>query len=170
MTSGIKAPRGAVLSPVQSAVGRKICMLAFLESFDKTEEVVYPTCKLNHLCFWIGWTFWQHCFESKLDFELAIPQVSLFFSLLHSLSKYIKAHFIEIVLRTAVHHALWLIMQIYSTHTLRNFLFITSHTLMHVHSCICCCSTDKRSHSEAKNESSVHMTPYLRYVFESSVG
>lgn len=40
---------------------------------------------------------------------------SQIFFLSHSLSKCIKAHFIEILLRTAVHHALWFIMQIHST-------------------------------------------------------
>lgn len=62
------------------------------------------------------------------------------------MSKYNKAHFVEIFSRTAVRHAVWLIMQIYSKISL---LVAGVKTLMYARSCISCYDMGKLTHNKS---------------------
>lgn len=145
MTSGIKAPRGAIASPVQSAEWGERCAcwpfgvlcqdrglnVKLPQSFKVYQFFLDRPNILNSILFLKWARFWA-----------CNPQISF-----HSPSKHIKAHFVGIFLRTAVRHALWLIMQIYRTHS-RFPLYNGVKTLMHAHSCIYCCFTDKVTHNK----------------------
>lgn len=120
MTSGIKAPRGAILSPEQAVVGRATCMLAFWRASSRQRNP--SSCRHMNMKLSQSWKPHQfHGLAEHFKFNI-VSKVGLIWSSqvsnLSFSSKYIGAHFVEILLRTAVHHALWvckLIMQIYST-------------------------------------------------------
>lgn len=156
MTSGIKAPRGAIASPVQSAAwGERCACWPFGELCQDRGSgtplpVQRPNVKLPQSCKLYQLLLdWSNILNSILFLKWAWfwacnPQISF-----HPLSKHIKAHFAGVFLRTAVHHALWLIMQIYRAHS-RFPLYNGVKTLMHAHSCIYRCYTDKLTHNKWK--------------------
>lgn len=94
MTGGIKAPRGAILSPVQSALMRKMCMSAFWRAMSRQRKWCIPlpaqglNVKLSPLCelcpfFYRLLEQIQHW--SELGFELSVAKFYF-----HSLSKHIE--------------------------------------------------------------------------------
>lgn len=84
VTCGIKAQRGAVPSPVQSAVGEKDVCGGLLGVFDKTEEMVhtFPVHKPTHKVVWAA--SFLNILTSDLESELSITRWTF-----STLSKYI---------------------------------------------------------------------------------
>lgn len=94
MTSGIRAgseardARGGNLGGALTR-RRKWCT--------NTNQIYNYPSHVSRICF-----YWLNIFNStsERDFELAIPRLTF-----STLSKYIKAHFVEILFKTNVHHA-----------------------------------------------------------------
>lgn len=89
--------------------GENMWTVAFSEGFVKTEEVVYPssrkTLKVKLPFLWICWALFWKVSCVFFFFSFSTLWTTFFFVV------------VEILLRTAVQHALWFIMQIYSTHS-----------------------------------------------------
>lgn len=96
-----------------------------------------------------------------------------------SLSKPIKARFVEILLGTAVHHAPWLIMQIFGTHT-QDFLSMAvlrrAHSCMHAAAFVVVAARTTVAQLSNCDPGSgdtllicVHAL-YVRYIFKSTTG
>lgn len=94
MTRGIKAPRGAILSPEQSAAARKMCMSAFCSSSLRERK-------------------WRLTLPPHSPSCKTCTYIFIYISVFYPPATCIKAHFIQIFSRAAVPCVFWLMMQIF---------------------------------------------------------